>query len=522
MRFLVLFLLLFAGCQKAPKHPEHKQILRTCISADINSMDPRKGVDMLSQGVVRSLFAGLVYLDQDLIPQLDIASSYTVSDDYKTYIFFLKDCKWSDGSPITASDFEETWKSALTPAFSSGNTNLFYFIKNGRKAIHGTVSIDQVGIQALDDKTIKIELEKPHSHFLSVLTNSVFSPVHSSMRYTPLNYKHLISSGPFRLKNYLLQNQITLEKNPYYWNADQIRLQEIDYYVIKDQSTAFMMFEKGEIDWLGDPLMKISADAIPSLKAQGVLHGIEGAGTQWLFFNTNKFPLNNANIRKALALAIDRNKIIHDVMHLDNPPPLGVIPRILKGKKWHPWFQDNDVENARKYFEKGLQELGITKADFPPITLNYAMNNLWTKVIQAIQQMWSENLGIQVKSEGTDLQIFIRKYYNNEHEIARLGWLMQYNDPVNLLDSFKFKNTQPNYTGWENAQYIQHADASYSCNEEKKWEHMEAAEKIFFDEMPSIPLVDVVALYVEQPYVKGVKVNYMFNIDFRWAYIDKS
>ena len=459
---------------------------------------------MPTQGVVRMLFSGLAYLDQNLVPKLDLASSYRVSDDYKTYVFSLRDCKWSDGSPITAYDFEETWKTALTPAFSSANTNLFYFIKNAKKAYMGTVSIDQVGIQALDDKTLVIELEKPNPHFLNILINSVFSPVHKSLRYGAVDYKHLVSSGPFILKKYLLQNQIILEKNPNYWDADKIKLQELHYFIVKDHSTALLMFEKEEIDWLGEPLMKIVNDAIPDLRAKGLLHSTEIAGTHWLFFNTQKFPYNNANIRKALSYAIDRQRVLHDVMHYDNATPsLGLIPKILKKEKWHPWYRDNDIKCAREHFAKGLKEMGITAEQFPIITLNYPNNTQGGNVIQAIQQMWMKNLGIQVKSAETDTAILYRAFTSQEFDIARLGWVMQYDNVACLLDIFKYRNTHPNFTGWENAEYIRHADALTNCSEKEKWEHIEAAEKIFFDEMPSIPVMDFIAYYLEQPYEIG-------------------
>lgn len=476
---------------------------------------------MATQGVIRMLFAGLVYLDQNLVPQLDLASSYRVSDDFKTYVFFLKESRWSDGSPITAQDFVETWKTALTPAYSSPNTNLFHFIKNAKKAYLGTISLDQLGVKALDDKTLSIELETPNQHFLNILINSVFSPVHKSMRYNRIDFSHFVSSGPFTLKKYLLQNQIILNKNPYYWDADKIQLEEIDYFIIKDQATALLMFEKKEIEWLGDPLTKISSDAIPHLREKGLLHSVQGAGTHWLFLNTKKFPYNNANIRKALSLAIDRQKILVDVMNYDHPtPPLGLIPQILKKEKWHPWFQDNDVVRAKKCFAKGLKEMGITAEEFPTITISYATNAIWSKVLQAIQQMWIETLGIKVQNEGTDSAIFITKFANQEFDIARMGWVMQYDDLVNLLDIFKYKNIQPNFTGWENPEYIRHTEAIFSSSEKERWEHVEAAEKIFFDELPSIPVMDATALYLQQPYVKGVHVNHLFQIDFRWASVD--
>jgi oligopeptide transport system substrate-binding protein len=135
--------------------------------------------------------------------------------------------------------------------------------------------------------------------------------------------------------------------------------------------------------------------------------------------------------------------------------------------------------------------------------------------------MWIENLGIHVKNEGTDSSIFIQKFSTQEFDIARMGWVMQYDDATCLLDIFKYKNIQPNYTGWENSEYIRHIEAIPTSTEKERWEHVEAAEKIFFDELPSIPLMDTAALYLEQPYVKGVRVNYLFQIDFRWASVEE-
>ncbi|HEX2579644.1 MAG TPA: peptide ABC transporter substrate-binding protein [Rhabdochlamydiaceae bacterium] len=518
---LLLMMALLAACQKTGVAGQKRKVLRTCIAADVPCLDPRKGTDMSTQGVVRMLFAGLVYLDQNLVPQLDLASSYHVSDDFKTYTFYLKKSYWSDGSAVTAEDFVETWKTALTPAYFSPNTNLFHFIKNGKKAYLGTLSIDQIGLQALDEKTLVIELEKPNKNFLNVLINSVFAPVHKSMRYDQSNYKHFVSCGPFQLKKYALKDQIILHKNPHYWNAPHVKLDELDYLIVKDPTTALLMFEKKEIDWLGEPFIKIPSDAVPNLRAQAVLHSVQGAGTHWLFFNTQKFPYNNVNIRKALALAIDRERIIKDVMHYENSSaPLGLIPKILKKEKWHPWFKDNDVALAKECFAKGMEELGLTPRDFPPLTINFATNAFWSSILQAIQQMWSENLGIRVNNAETDPAIFFHQYSHQEFDIARMGWLIQYDDLVNMLEIFKHKNIQPNFTGWENGEYIRHTEAIASSSESQRWEHIEAAEKIFFDEFPSIPIIETTALYLQQPYVKGVHLNYLFQIDFRWASVD--
>jgi oligopeptide transport system substrate-binding protein len=501
---------------------KQKQILRTALTYDVNSMDPRIGSNMTSQSVIRSIFTGLVYLDKDLVPRLDLASSYRISNDSRTYIFFLRDCLWSDGSPITAKDFEESWKSALTPAFVSFNTNLFCFLKNGKKAFEGVLSVDQLGVHAIDEKTLVVELEEPNPSFLDVLTSSIFFPVHESMRYERGTHQSIVSSGPFRLKKYLLQDQIVLEKNPFYWQAEKTHLDEIQFFIIKDAATAMLLFEKKELDWLGEPTSRLSLDSIPALKAEGKLNWIDGAGLNWLFVNTKKAPYSNVNIRKALAYALDRTKIMRDVLHIDNVcPPLALIPKILKKEKWHPWFKDNDRARAQECFALGLKELGITIQEFPPIVISYVHDASYSKVVQAVQQMWQETLGVTVKSECSDGPVFSRKLFDLDYDIARSGWVLQYNDPGNLLDIFKYKKLQPNFSGWENPRYIQESNDAYKCSAEEKWRHLEAAEEIFFDEMPSIPLIDVSLAHLKQDYVKDVYVNSLHQINFRDAYIDK-
>jgi oligopeptide transport system substrate-binding protein len=520
--FFVILLIGF-GCQKSEAQQKELKVLHTTLFTDVCSFDPRLGTDMLAQGVVRMLHSGLAHLDQERKTRLDLAESYTVSSDYKTYTFVLRDCLWSDGSKIIASDFEESWKAALTPAYASTCSNLFYFIKNAKRANDKEVGLDQVGVKAIDDKTLVVELERPHPNFLGIIMNSVFSPVHKSARNFPIDEKNLISSGPFCLKSHLLHDKITLVKNPNYWDAASVHLDQIDYLIIKDPATALMMFEKGQIDWMGEPLTRISTEAIPDLKQKGLLCTLPASGTQWLFFNTAKVPFNNPNIRKALALSIDRGKIQRDILYEDNPSPaLGLIPRILKKERWHAWFADNDVATAKAYFAQGMKELGLRLEDLEPISLHFPLNPTWTKVLLAIQQMWEQNLGIKVKCEGCDGQIFFSEVYAARHHIARFGWIMQYDDMASLMETFKFKNKRPNCTGWENEDYIKHSDAAYTANIEERWSHIEAAEKIFFDEMPAIPVVDILLTYVQQPYLKGVLINDLFQVDFHWADIETS
>ena len=468
------------------------------------------------------LFLGLVRLDSDQNPCLELAESYQASEDFKTYAFKLKDCLWSNGSPITAYDYEHTWKAALTPAYTSSCTNLLFHLKNGRKAFQGQISIDHVGVKAIDAKTLVVELEDSNPHFLNILAHSIFSPVHETMRYSPPNISNLVCSGPFLLKHYVPQDKIILTRNKRYWNSAHVALDELHYFIVKELATALFMFEKKELDWLGYPLTRVPPESIPSLQAQGVLRTCPSAAIQWLFINTDRLPLNNPNIRKALAYSIDRQAIIKEILHLDEiTPALGLIPKITKKEKWHPWFKDNDIEQAQLLFEKGLHELNISKKDFPALKISYAVNQN-SKILQVIQQMWKKNLGIEVSFDFIEAPTLFSKWYSHDYDMVFLGWVIQYNDPTNMMEIFQYKDMEPNYTGWEHPEFIRHTLASiHASNENQRWEHIDEAERIFFNEMPSLPLYDHVSTYIEHPYVKGAHPSPLHHIDFDKVSIEK-
>ena len=231
---MALLLMGFFGCNSPVDKNSCKQELRACLKSDPVNMDPRIGVDSASEGVLRLLYTGLVYTDHDDQTALSLAESYDVSDDYRVYTFHLKKTFWSDGSPLTAKDFEESWKGMLHAKFLSFNSNLVHLIKNAKAAMMEKISCDEVGVKALDDLTLRVELETPHTTFIDVLTNGIFYPVHSSIRNqkTP-DYSNYIGCGPFQLKKYVFNDIVIVEKNPYYWDANVVKLEKIKFYISK-------------------------------------------------------------------------------------------------------------------------------------------------------------------------------------------------------------------------------------------------------------------------------------------------
>lgn len=531
MRIIALCLVLItflSSCQNTQEKGATRQILRTNLMTSPPSLDPRIGTDTISENLMQMLFTGLTFIDKDGETRLSVAKSVDISEDKKTYTFHLKQTKWSDGSPLTAHDFALAWKEILDPKFPSESAHLFFLIKNARFAKSGMDSIENVGFFAKDDYTLVIELENPTPYFLDVLTHHSFYPLHAKMRGQPFEEKKsdlssYISNGPFFLKNHVFQKEILMGKNPYYWDAASVKLEGLQFSIVRDQNTALLLFEQGELDWLGSPISDLSLDAVVNLKRKGLLQVMSIAGIKMFMFNTERFPLNNLNIRKALSLAIDRKSLVDNITQLNDWPALGIIPPIQKKERWQPLFQDCDVNSARAYFQQGLDELNITAEEFPVLTLSYNTSELWSRVAASVQQQWHEVLGITTRLENADWKIHLDKLAKGDFEIGRYGWDCQFNDAGNILELFKYKDHFNNFTRWEHPKYVKLMEESNRSSDPLvRSALLEDAEKLFLEEMPIAPLFHFNCPLLQQPYLKGVFFSPIAMVDFRWAYLEKN
>jgi len=257
------------------------------------------------------------------------------------------------------------------------------------------------------------------------------------------------------------------------------------------------------------------------LKEKGLLQVMSIAGIKMFMFNTQQYPLHNANIRKALSLAINRKSIVENITGLGDPLALGLIPPIQKKDRWQPLFQDHDIAKARECFAKGLSELGLTKEQFPPLTISYNTSELWNRVVQSVQQEWQEALGIKVLLEHADWKIHLEKLAKGNFQIGRYGWDCQFNDAGNILELFKYKDHFNNFTRWENPEYTKLMDESNKTqNPMMRQVLLDAAERLFLEEMAIAPLFHFNCPTVQQPYVKDIYFSPIAMVDFRWAYLE--
>lgn len=495
------------------------QVFRANLTSEPSTADPGLAKDTTSGAIVRATFDGLTRLDKDAKPMNSVASDVKISDDKRVYTFTIRDSKWSNGDSVTAHDFEFAWKRVLDPKLGAEYAYQLYYIKNAEKVHTGKAQADELGVKALDDKTLEVTLENPTPFFLELTAFYTYYPVDKKVVEANPNWANEaathVSNGPFKMTGWEHKSKIVLEKNENYWDKDAVKLDRIEFAMIEDDNTALSMFENGELDWAGQPLGGLPTDAIPSLKEAGKLVVHPKATMYWYKINTTKGVLQNVKIRKALAYAVDRQSIVDNITQVGQVPTMGMLPQSMIIKP-EGYFRDNDVETAKKLLAEGMQELGLSQ--FPTITMSYNPTDRHKKIAEAMQDQWKRNLGIDVKLAIKEFKVHLQDLHELNYEIGRLGWNADFNDPINYLEMFRDAKTGNNDTGWENARYKELLQQSaMESDPEKRKQLFAEAEQIFMDAMPVIPLFTDVDVWVQSDKVKGVQVDGLGFIDLKWA-----
>lgn len=503
-----------ASCQKKASAVRQNQI--SCIRLNLKNepatLDPRKGGDVISSHLHFLLFEGLVRLNKDGSITPAVAESFEISADDTVYTFHLRDLVWSNGSPVTAFDFEKSWKDILDPSFPSLCSYLLYPIKNAEAAKQGKIPLCEVGIVAKDAKTFIVTLEKPTPYFLDLVSFCVFFPVNRQIdeEYPDWAHhagSHYICNGPFILKEWKHNNEIIVIKNPLYWDQHRVGPNTLHFSMVDNEMTALQMFENGELDMLGEPLSPLPTDALQALKKKITVHNNPVSGTTMITFNVDKFPFNHVKIRKAFAYAIDRESIVKNITQMDEIVATNAVPPILKNNRNRSFFKDADLAQAKTLLEEGMQELGISKNVFDDVTYYYIVSELNHKIAQAIQQQWKSALGVKIKIESLEHKILMDKLVKRDYGFAQSFWMAQYNDQMNILERFKSKRNPKNYPNWENPEYIHLLEDSFYVTGAKRGEILEKAEEIFLNEMPICPIYHRTMPYIVQSYLKNVALT---------------
>ncbi len=519
--FVVLFLgsIFLLGCQ-LDNAPKDQATLKIAFDHEPSTLDPRFCTDLETANAIQMVYEGLMRLDYhgNVVPA--IAESVDISPDLKTYTFLLRNTTWSDGTPLTAHDFEESWKSLLNPEFPAPNAYQFYYIKGAKAYKEGQGSLDDVGIKAHGKKLLIVELEKPTPYFLKIVTSFFYVPVSLQLRQaknSPISAA--TSNGPYMLKEWKHNNEVIMVKNPLYWDAKVVAIDQIALIVL-DENTSYKMFEMGHLDRAGSPTATLPQDAIATLKHHPQFKILPAAATSWFRFNTLAPPFDNIKLRKAFNLALNRKSIVDHVTQGNQTPATGIVPPAV-GWRTQSYYQDNDIPMAWQLFQEALVEMNIDKDSIPSMTLSYVPNDRDHKIAQAVQQQWNEAFGIHVNLQSQESKIFSENVLKGAYQISMGSWYADFSDPMNFLEIFKYKSNSSNRTGWENTEYIQLLDhSSDESNPEKRMDYLRQAEAILMQQMPVAPLFFAAFNYLQSENVGGISLSDLGILDFKYAFIE--
>lgn len=513
-KFLLSFLLLITlpfACQKSTK--KSPQTLRLSLLYDPPTLDPRKSGDNVSHFILNQCFEGLMRKDLkgELKPAL--ATHFDLSDDGLHYLFYLRESTWSNGEPLTAYDFERTWKSTLDPATASPCAEEFFILKNGKDAYLNKCSLDAVGVKALDKTRLQVDLEHPAPYFIKLLAHTLFAPVSSP-------FDPSISNGPFQLIYWKQFDRIELKKNPSYWDQSKVKLDAVHIFIIDDTQTTRNLFDSGQIDWLGYPLNSIPLDALPDFKKNPALKYIPHCCTYFYLFNTDVYPLNNVKLRKALTRALNRTEIVQNISQKGETPTFRLVPSAL-WKEIDPPTPHPVTEDPKELFNQALDEMGITAAQLPPLTLSYNTLELNHKVAQAIQQQWESTLGIRVALQNKEWKVYLGDVYSANYQIARMSRYSITEDPMQYLEIFHKDQSGGSSGNWSHPQFSQLIETAHHTSDPKKRLHLlKEAEDLLLFEMPLAPIYTQSGIYLSKPYVRDVFISELSEMDLKHAYIE--
>lgn len=528
MRQLLLFCLfvcLIAGCQKKVRPiDENRQALRLNLHTEPPTLDARKAIDTSSLGIISMCFEGLMKRGRNRTIHPAISYHVEISEDNTLYTFHLRSANWWDGKPVTAQDFEHTWKTILDPDFPSGFAQDLYVLKNAKAAKNGQISVEEIGVKAIDAKTLHVQLEYPVLYFLDLVASHSFLAVPSHIttrhpKWADNSGPYFIGNGPYKLKKWKHHNCIELTKNELYWDQDVVTLDEIDLCIIEDPNTELNMYESGELDWAGYPLSNLPTDALQALSGKKRLISYPLSGTYYYIFNVNEPPFNSLNMRKAFAYAINRKAIIDNITLAHQTPATSFIPPTI----WdvNSYFQDNDVEEARRLFALGLDEMGWTLATLPKITLIYNSSEAHHKIAQAIQEQWFQAFGIRVKLANVDWKVFLNELQHKQFQVARMGGIAGFNDPMTFFDLYKYPESCNNFSGWNNPEFTRLLETAERCIDPIEREQLlRKAEAIFISEMPVSPIYYYQGTYIKKGYLRGVELTEFSEADFKFAFLE--
>lgn len=522
----VASLTFLAGCggSSSNSNPDGLKILHFGNGAEPQDLDPAAVTGVVEHRIIKALFEGLVSEDPDLNVVPGVAQTWDISEDGLVYTFNLNpEAKWSNGDTVTAHDFVGTYKRMLTPTIAAEYSYMLFKVVGAEDYLNGKIDdFNKTGFKALDNHTLQLTLRQRTPFLLHAMNHYAWYPVPIRVveQFGGLERKgtawtrpeNFVGNGSFRLKSWQTNRRLVAERSPTYWDRDTVKLDEVHFYPIESIDTEERMFRTGQLHVTNEvPLSKIrtyqreNPESIRTMPYHGVYY---------YRFNTTREPFDDVRVRQALAYAIDRTAIVENITLANESPAYHMVPPgILDYVSEHPF--DANLAEAQRL----LAEAGYPGGEgFPPTELLYNTSEKHRTVAEAIQQMWRENLGINIGLYNQEWKVYLDAQDNLDFQISRAGWIADYVDPHVFLDLWKTGGGN-NDTGWGNPEFdLMLEQALDAPNNEARFAIYNRMEKILFEEMPVMPIYQYTNTKLISPDVLHYNITPLDN--FPWKLVD--
>lgn len=513
-----------------------EQVLNLSGTADFTSLDIHHASDAPSFDALYQIGAGFMTFDKEgnFIPNM-AAEEPTANDDFTVYTFTIRDdAQWSNGEPVTANDFVYAWKRAVNPDTASEYSFIFESasilnaanIMNPDSELYGQV--DELGIKALDEKTVEVTLEKSTPYFVTLMSFPTFYPLNEDFvegagdKYAT-SVDNLLFNGPFELVEWKIGDGWTYEKNEKYWNADDVRLETVHYKLVQDAATRVNLYTTGQLD-----VADVNAQFIKQFEnSNELVTGELISDMKFMRLNNQHEALANQNIRSAIYNAFDRKEMIDSLLKNGAKPARYVVPSNWAFDKngadfrdKYPQINEKTVEEAQEAWKKGLEEIGKTEVS---IDIMFGESDTNEKIVTYLQAQLEGNLpGLTINLDKQPYGQHLKLEGEQKYDISYWGWVPDFLDPITYLDIW-ITDGPFNRTGFSSLEYdglIEKANA-LGDDPAARWTALQDAEKVLFDDASLVPIFQNARSYVQKTYVKDlIPRSYGPTYDYRFAYIE--
>lgn len=536
LRMLAVVLVAAAiGCGQGKREAAGAGKARTDVAVNVageaKSLDPNRCHGVPEHQVLGNLFEPLVVLDDKMQTKPGVAESWEHNEDFTVWTFHLREnAKWSNGDPVTSEDFAFGIRRILTPSTQAEYATMVYSFLKGGKAFFdgGGTDPSLLGLKTPDAHTLVIELEDPTPFFAGLVNHTSWYPLHrATVEKLGPNWwekpENLVGNGAFRIVEFRPKDRIVARKSETYWDAANVKLETAEFLFIDSEPTEFAAYEAGDIDITHSTPNREAA----TLRKRDDFRALPLLGIYYCSFNTTRPPFDDPALRRAFALVADRDLIANRVIGRGEIPARGFVPAsmtLADGRRFRdvagPVVDERPMAERVAEAKRILEEAGYgASKPVPRAAYLYNTSDAHADIAQALQTLWKNALGADVRLENTEWGVYLDRGKNHEFDIKRGGWVGDYADPMTFLDTFE-PGSELNNSGYANPRFKELLDAARKApTQEKRLEHLVEAERLLVEEdCVVVPLYDYVLPIMFRPGLKGVVITPLNGLDLKGAY----